>query len=66
MMLVERLPHEVGRVKEADDVLVPIGERLDELNNSHSNIIVMVRQIAAAKDSVVSRNSFSPGEPQQF
>jgi hypothetical protein len=66
MMLVERLSHEVGRVKEADDMLVPIGECLDELNNSRSNTIVIVRQIAVVKDSVVSRNSFSPGELQQF
>jgi hypothetical protein len=42
MVLIERLPHEVGWVKKADDMLMAIGKCLDKLNNSRSNIIVTV------------------------
>jgi hypothetical protein len=60
MALLERLPHEIRGIKQADNMLPAIGKGLDELNDTRSNVIIMIGPVAVSKDGVMGRNNFSP------
>lgn len=44
-------------------MLPAVGKGLDELNDTRSNVIIMVDSVALAKDGLMGRNNFSPAEP---
>ncbi len=61
MVLIEALTNKIRRIKEPNDMLLPVGERFYQLNGTENDIEILIGSLVAIKkNGPMSADVFAP------